>query len=378
MRKIEQVYVGGKLVVPHGTELFQLFNPSEEEVIGQVRLADEEDARTAIAAAKAAQAPLSRTSKAERIDMLRQLHAEIERRQKAIMLASMLEYGAPAKRAEAAARHAAQSLADAVKILESYEFERKAGTADVVMRPIGVAGLITPWNSNTGFICSKVAYALAAGCASIVKPSEMSAFQTDVVIDAFLAAGLPPGVVNILTGRGETVGTVLTSHPDVAKISFTGSTAVGKQILRAGAETCKRVTLELGGKSPTIILDDANLENRCTREAIDAAEAVALANAPPPPPARIGTVNIISVPAGRHFSAEELWRIEQGQSMIDLSPQLEQPNEPPRCEAPAPTEAPIAQETPEDKQLMDELSRLSYRELLERAEKAGLVDVGSS
>jgi aldehyde dehydrogenase (NAD+) len=260
MRKIERVYVGGKLTVPHGNELFQLFNPSEEEIIGQVRLADEQDARAAIAAAKAAQVSLSRTSKAERIDMLRQLHGEIEHRQKAIMLASMLEYGAPAKRAETAARHAAQSLADAVKVLESYDFERKAGTADVIMKPIGVAGLITPWNSNAGFICSKVAYALAAGCASIVKPSEMSAFQTDVVIDAFLAAGLPPGVVNILTGRGETVGAVLAAHPDVAKISFTGSTAVGKQILRVGAETCKRVTLELGGKSPTIILDDANLE----------------------------------------------------------------------------------------------------------------------
>src|SRR5258706_15227511 len=205
--------------------------------------------------------------------MLGQWHAEFERRQKAIMLAWMLEYGAPAKRAEAAARHAAQSLADAIKILESYEFERKAGTADVVMRPIGVAGLITPWNSNAGFICSKVAYALAAGCASIVKPSEMSALQTEVVIDAFLAAGLPPGVVNVLTGRGETVGAVLASHPDVAKISFTGSTAVGKQILRAGAETCKRVTLELGGKSPTIVLDDANL-----RKAIPMAVAACFLN----------------------------------------------------------------------------------------------------
>jgi aldehyde dehydrogenase (NAD+) len=260
MRNIERIYVGGKLAAPHGTERFSLFNPSEEQVIGQVRLADEEDARDAIAAAKAAQISLSRTSKAERVDMLKRLLAEVERRQKAIMAASMLEYGAPAKRAEAAARHATQSLADAIKILESYEFERKAGTANVVMRPIGVAGLITPWNSNAGFICSKVAYALAAGCTSIVKPSEMSAFQTDVVIDAFFAAGLPPGVVNILTGRGETVGTVLTAHPDISKISFTGSTAVGKQILRAAAETCKRVTLELGGKSPTIILDDANLE----------------------------------------------------------------------------------------------------------------------
>jgi aldehyde dehydrogenase (NAD+) len=260
MRKIERAYIGGKLEVPHGTELFDLFNPSDEEVIGQVRLADEEDGRAAIAAAKKAQGPLSRTSKSERIDMLRRLHAEIERRQRDIVLASMEEYGAPEKRAETAARHAVQSLADTATVLESYDFERKAGTATVFMRPIGVAALITPWNSNAGFICSKVASALAAGCASIVKPSEMSAIQTDVVIDAFHAAGLPPGVINILTGRGETVGDLLASHPDVAKISFTGSTAVGKQILRAGAETCKRITLELGGKSPTIILDDADLE----------------------------------------------------------------------------------------------------------------------
>jgi aldehyde dehydrogenase (NAD+) len=260
MRKIERVYVGGKLAVPHGTELFDLFNPSEEEVIGQVRLADEEDGRAAIAAAKTAQLPLSRTSKAERVDMLRRLHAEIERRQKEIVQASMEEYGAPIKRAETAARHAGQSLADAATVLESYDFERKAGTADVFMRPVGVAGLITPWNSDAGFICSKVASALAAGCASIVKPSEMSAFQTDVVIEAFRAANLPPGVVNIVTGRGEIVGGLLATHPDVAKISFTGSTAVGKQILHAGAETCKRITLELGGKSPTIILDDADLE----------------------------------------------------------------------------------------------------------------------
>jgi aldehyde dehydrogenase (NAD+) len=242
MRKIERAYIGGKLEVPHGTELFDLFNPSDEEVVGQVRLADEEDGRAAIAAAKKAQGLLSRTSKSERIDMLRRLHAEIERRQKDIVLASMEEYGAPEKRAETAARHAVQSLADAATVLESYDFERKAGTATVFMRPIGVAALITPWNSNAGFICSKVASALAAGCASIVKPSEMSAIQTDVVIDAFHAAGLPPGVINILTGRGETVGDLLASHPDVAKISFTGSTAVGKQILRAGAETCKRIT----------------------------------------------------------------------------------------------------------------------------------------
>jgi aldehyde dehydrogenase (NAD+) len=127
------------------------------------------------------------------------------------------------------------------------------------MQPLGVAGLITPWNSDAGFICAKLAAAIAAGCTAVVKPSEMSAIQTQIVTHALHEAGLPPGVFNIVTGRGEVVGAEISAHPDVAKVSFTGSTAVGKTILRAGAETLKRVTLELGGKSPVVILDDANL-----------------------------------------------------------------------------------------------------------------------
>jgi aldehyde dehydrogenase (NAD+) len=134
------------------------------------------------------------------------------------------------------------------------------GIADVVMQPLGVAGLITPWNSDAGFICGKLAAALAAGCTAVVKPSEMSAIQTRVVTEALHAAGLPPGVFNIVTGRGDTVGAELSSHRDVAKLSFTGSTAVGKTILREAANTLKRVTLELGGKSPVVVLDDANFD----------------------------------------------------------------------------------------------------------------------
>jgi len=128
------------------------------------------------------------------------------------------------------------------------------------MQPLGVAGLITPWNSDAGFVCGKLASALAAGCTAVVKPSEMSAIQTRVVTEALHEAGLPPGVFNIVTGRGETAGAQISSHPDVAKLSFTGSTAVGKTILRTAAETLKRVTLELGGKSPMIVLDDANFD----------------------------------------------------------------------------------------------------------------------
>jgi aldehyde dehydrogenase (NAD+) len=259
MHIIDTIYIDGAFVTPHGTEQFDLFNPATAKVIGQVRLADEEDARTAIAAAKRAFRAFSRTSKTERIAMLHRLHAAVVTRRDDLFEAIVEEYGAPVSRAGWMADHASAVLLEAASVLESYEFTRRAGTADVVMEPLGVAGLITPWNSNAGFICGKLAAAIAAGCTAVIKPSEMSAIQTRIVTEALHAAGLPAGVFNIVTGRGETVGAEISRHPDIAKISFTGSTAVGKAILRAGAETMKRITLELGGKSPTVILDDTDL-----------------------------------------------------------------------------------------------------------------------
>ena len=259
MRLIDKIYINASFVAPHGTELFDLHNPATAQVIGRVRLADAEDARTAVAAAKRAFPAFARTSKAERIAMLRRMHAAIKARREQLLEAIVEEYGAPVSRAGFMADHPADTLLDMARVLEDYRFTRRVGTAEVRMEPLGVAGLITPWNSDAGFICGKLASAVAAGCTAVIKPSEMSAIQTQVVTEALHEAGLPPGVFNIITGRGDVVGTEIASHPDVAKISFTGSTAVGKAILRAGAETMKRITLELGGKSPTVILDDANL-----------------------------------------------------------------------------------------------------------------------
>jgi aldehyde dehydrogenase (NAD+) len=128
------------------------------------------------------------------------------------------------------------------------------------LEPIGVAGLITAWNANALFICLKLASAVAAGCTVVIKPSEMSSIQTQVLIEALHDANLPKGLLNVVTGRGNVVGAELVRNPDVAKISFTGSVGVGKSIMRDGADTMKRVTLELGGKSPTILLDDAVLD----------------------------------------------------------------------------------------------------------------------
>jgi aldehyde dehydrogenase (NAD+) len=259
MQSIDKIYIDGAFVTPHGEEWFDLFNPATAQAIGRVRLADAEDARRAIAAAKRAFPTFAITSKAVRLAMLERMHEAVSRRADELTDAVIEEYGAPVARARWMADHAASVLLDTIKVLGDYEFNRRAGTAEVVMQPLGVAGLITPWNNDAGFICGKLATALAAGCTAVIKPSEMSAIQTRIVTEALHEARLPPGVFNIVTGRGETVGAEIAAHPDVAKISFTGSTAVGKGILRAGAETLKRVTLELGGKSPSLILDDADL-----------------------------------------------------------------------------------------------------------------------
>ena len=259
MRSIEHIYIDGQFVAPHGRELFDLYNPAAGEVMGQVRLADEEDARAAVAAAKRAFPAFSQTSKEERIAMLHRLLEAMMARRNDLLEAVVKEYGAPASRAAFMVDHPIHAFSEAADLLREYPFVRRMGTAEVKMEPLGVAGLITPWNSNAGFICGKLATAIAAGCTTVIKPSEMSATQTQIVTEALHAANLPAGVFNIVTGRGEVVGQEISTHPDIAKISFTGSTAVGKSILRTAADTMKRVTLELGGKSPTVILDDADL-----------------------------------------------------------------------------------------------------------------------
>ncbi|WP_420145563.1 aldehyde dehydrogenase family protein [Sphingobium sp.] len=260
MRTIDTIYIDGAFVTPHGTELFDLHNPTTGAVIGRVRLGDEQDAQRAIAAAKRAHISYRRTGKAERIALLHRLHDAVAAHADALVDTIVEEYGAPAPRAAATPRYAAAVFLDAARALEEYDFHRAIGTADIVMQPLGVAGLISPWNANAGFICAKLASALAAGCTAVIKPSEMSALQTQAVLQALHEADLPPGLFNVVNGRGPVVGREITMSNDVAKISFTGSTAVGKEIVKVGADSMKRVTLELGGKSPSIILDDADFE----------------------------------------------------------------------------------------------------------------------
>lgn len=258
MQRIEHIYINGEFVTPHGQEWFDLHNPGTEEVIGQVRLGDAQDAQRAIAAAQAAFPYWSQTTREERIAALQRMHKAVAARQDALMEAIVTEYGAPLIRGRWMASYPADVIRQAIDALTHFDFEEQVGSASVINTPVGVAGLITPWNSNAGFICNKLATALAAGCTAVIKPSEMSALQTQVITEALHEAALPPGVFNIVTGRGEVVGEEIIRNPDVAKISFTGSSAVGQHLVTAGAATMKRITLELGGKSPTILMEDAD------------------------------------------------------------------------------------------------------------------------
>jgi aldehyde dehydrogenase (NAD+) len=260
IKTITTHYIDGAFVESHGREVMDVIKPTNGHVIGRVTLGDEEDTRRAIAAAKRAFVSFSRTTKEERASYLRRLHEAVSARIDDLTAVMVEEYGGVAQFARLIVESGVNAFAAAEKGLQELPLKQSWGKTTVTLEPIGVAGLITAWNANALFICLKLASAVAAGCTVVLKPSEMSSLQTRVMIEALNAAELPKGVFNVVTGLGTVVGAEMVRNPDVAKISFTGSVAVGQQIMRDGAATMKRVTLELGGKSPTILLDDAALD----------------------------------------------------------------------------------------------------------------------
>jgi aldehyde dehydrogenase (NAD+) len=253
-------YIDGAFVESHGRDVMDMIEPTNGKVIAHVTLGDEEDTRRAIAAAKRAFASFGRTSKEERLRYLRQLHKAVSDHVDDLTAVMIEEYGGVAQFARLIVESGVNAFVAAEKGLQELALTQSWGKTTVTLEPVGVAGLITAWNANALFICLKLASAVAAGCTVVIKPSEMSSLQTRVMVEVLNAAGLPKGVFNVVTGLGTVVGAELVRNPDVAKISFTGSVAVGEQIMRDGAATMKRVTLELGGKSPTILLDDAALD----------------------------------------------------------------------------------------------------------------------
>src|SRR3984885_79945 len=260
MKTITTHYIDGAFVESHGREVMDIVQPTNGQIIGRVTLADEEDTRRAIAAAKRAFASFSKSTKEERVAILRRLHEAASARLDDLTAAMVEEYGGVVQFAGLIVQSGINAFRAAEQGLEELSLTRSWGKTTVTLEPVGVAGLITAWNANSLFICLKLASAVAAGCTVVLKPSEMSWLQTRVLIEALHEADLPKGLLNVVTGLGNVVGAELVRNPGVDKISFTGSVGVGEGIMRDGAATMKRVALELGGKSPTIVLDDAALD----------------------------------------------------------------------------------------------------------------------
>jgi len=255
-----QFYIDGRWVDPASPKTLDVINPATEQVAGRVSLGGQADVDVAVAAARRAFPAFSQTSREERLALLSRIATEYQARYADIAAAITEEMGAPmtfAQQAQAATGMA--HLQTAIAVLKDFAFEEQRGSTTIVREPIGVCGFITPWNWPINQIATKVFPALATGCTMVLKPSEIAPFSAIIFAEVLHAAGVPAGVFNLVNGEGPTVGAAIAGHPQVDMVSFTGSTRAGIAVAREAATTVKRVHQELGGKSPSIVLDDADV-----------------------------------------------------------------------------------------------------------------------
>jgi aldehyde dehydrogenase (NAD+) len=265
MRDYLDFYIGGEWVKPVERRTLDVVNPADESVAGRISLGGAEDVDRAVAAAKAAFPAYSETSREDRLELLQAIAAEYQKRYAEIADAITEEMGAPsalAQRAQAAV--GIGHLQAAIGVLKEYAFEEKRGSTLIKKEPIGVCGFITPWNWPINQIATKVFPALATGCTMVLKPSEVAPFSGYIFAQVLHSAGVPAGVFNLVNGDGPGVGAAIAAHPDVDMVSFTGSTRAGIAVAKAAADTVKRVHQELGGKSPFIVLEDADVGKAVT------------------------------------------------------------------------------------------------------------------
>ena len=266
MKTYEQFYINGEWVDPaEGLNTCDVLNPANEEVIGKIAMGSAADVDKAVIAAKDAFDTYSQTSVEERLALLGKIVEVYQSRYDEIAETISSEMGAPLTLSKAA--QAATGLghfAQAIEILQSFEWEETKGRTLIRKEPIGVVGMITPWNWPINQISCKVAPALAAGCTMLLKPTEIAPLNAMLFAEVMHEAGVPPGVFNLVNGDGLTVGEAMSSHPGIDMMSFTGSTRAGIAVAKGSADTVKRVAQELGGKSANIILDDADFESAVT------------------------------------------------------------------------------------------------------------------
>ena len=254
-----QFYINGEWVDPVDPKSLDVINPATEEVIGKIAMGNSQDVDKAVAAAKEAFESFSQTTKEERLTLMGKILEVYQSRYDEIAETISSEMGAPLWLSKAAqAATGAGHFGTFMEVLKNYNFDEDKGTTRLRKEPVGVCGLITPWNWPINQIACKVAPALAAGCTMVLKPSEVSPLNAVIFAEVLHEAGVPAGVFNLVNGDGLSVGEAMSSHPDIDMMSFTGSTRAGVAVAKASADTVKRVSQELGGKSANIILDDAD------------------------------------------------------------------------------------------------------------------------
>jgi aldehyde dehydrogenase (NAD+) len=252
-------YIDGAWVEQHETRTLEVIDPSTEAPFTTIAIGSAADVDRAVTAARAAFDSFSRTSIMERVELLEAIGAEYDKRYEDIAQAVSREMGAPLAFARAAQAWIGRAhLTETLAVLKSYRFERMRGTTRIVKEPVGVVGMITPWNWPLNQITCKVAPAIAAGCTMVLKPSEIAPINAVIFAEVMHAAGVPKGVFNLVQGTGAEVGARLASHPDIDMVSFTGSTRAGILVAKSAADTVKRVHQELGGKSANLLLPDAD------------------------------------------------------------------------------------------------------------------------
>ena len=261
MQVRDTLYIDGAWVPSSGTGTLEVTNSTTEEVIATVPEGTAEDVDRAVKAARAAFATWSATSVEERAKYLSRITEGLQARMDDIATVVSQEVGMPKSLSlMIQAGLPMMSFMNTAQVAETYKFEEQVGNSLIVKEPVGVVGAITPWNYPLHQIAAKVAPALAAGCTVVLKPSEVAPINAFILAEIIDEVGLPAGVFNLVTGVGPVVGAAMSAHPDIDMISFTGSTAAGKAVTKSGADTVKRIALELGGKSPNIILEGADLE----------------------------------------------------------------------------------------------------------------------
>ena len=262
MRDYLKFYIGGAWVdASPGARQLDVINPATEGVAGRISMGQQADVDAAVAAAKKAFETYSVFTREQRLELLQNIAAEYQKRYADVAAAVTEEMGAPGWLSmQAQAAIGIGHLMTGIEVLKTYSFEELRGTTMIAKEPVGVCAFITPWNWPINQIACKVVPALATGCTMVLKPSEIAPFSAQIWTEILHAAGVPAGVFNLVNGDGPTVGAALSSHPDVDMVSFTGSTRAGIEVAKNAAPTVKRVAQELGGKSPNIVLDDADLQ----------------------------------------------------------------------------------------------------------------------